>query len=223
MFLILKGRKMKFTKLEHSGCIIENNSKKLVCDPVEFEAKIPKLSNVEVIIITHKHGDHFQPQILEKIVMKNPNVRIFAPQDFEISEINGQKIEKVEAVTGCNTANFSLKFFGRNHMPIIPNKIPCANIGVTINDKIVNPGDSFDLPNDLQNPELLLVPSEAPWLKSFESMEYIRNVQPKLVVPVHNAVLSKTGDNINNNWLKMACDENGVNFAALGIGESIEI
>lgn len=214
---------MKFTKLEHSGCIIENNDKRVICDPVEVEHKIPDIENIAAIIITHKHGDHFQPEVIEKIITKNPDVKIFAPQDFDIEELSGHPIEKVTAGVEWDVDEFSLKFFGENHAPIVPNKIPCANIGVVVNEEIVNPGDSFDLPKDSKNPKLLLVPSEAPWIKSCESMAYIKNAKPAVAVPVHNAVLSKFGNNINNNWLKMACDEVGAKLAALDVGENIEI
>lgn len=214
---------MKFTKLEHSGCVIENNGKKIICDPVEIETKLPSLENVVALIITHKHGDHFQPEIIEKIVAANPGIRIFTPQDFEMTEIAGCSIEKVGAGVELNIEDFNLKFFGKDHAPIVPGKIPCANIGVVVNDRIVNPGDSFDILDDLQNPKLLMVSSEAPWIKSYESMNYIKNVQPKISVPVHNAILSKFGNNINNNWLKMACEEVGAELTALEAGESIEV
>ncbi len=214
---------MKFTKLEHSGCIIEDNGKKVICDPVEIEEKLPDLKNVAVIIITHKHGDHFQPKALEKIIARSPNVRIFAPQDFEIAEIFEHQIEKVIAGAEWDIEGFNLKFFSKDHASIIPSQIPCANIGVVVNSRIVNPGDSFDIPDDLQNPELLMVPSEAPWIKSYGSMDYIRNIQPKNAVPVHNAVLSKFGNGINNNWLKIACEEVGTRLAVLEVEESIEI
>lgn len=214
---------MIFTKLEHSGCVIENDGRKIVCDPVEFECKIPNLESVIAIIITHKHGDHFQPEKINRIIAKNPNARIFTPLDFEIAEIAGHQIEKVEAGVEWNLEDFNLKFFGKDHASIMPGKVPCANIGVVINDKIVNPGDSFDLPGDPQKPKLLLVPSAAPWCKVSEGMEYIKTAQPEIAVPVHNAVLSKLGNDFNNNWLKMACDEVGTELAALGIEESIEI
>lgn len=67
---------MKLTKLEHSGLLIEENGVRIVCDPVEFEYKLPELNNIAAIIITHKHNDHYQPEILQRIVADNPDVRI---------------------------------------------------------------------------------------------------------------------------------------------------
>lgn len=214
---------MKFTKLEHSGCIIENNGKKLVCDPVEIEQKLPEISNVVAIVITHKHSDHFQIKNIESILDNNPKARIFVPEDFEVFEISGRPIEKVAAGAEWNMEDFNLKFFGNNHAEVIPGQVPCANIGVVINDTIVNPGDSFNRPTDTKKPKLLLVPSAAPWLKIYESIEYTRAMQPEIIVPVHNAVLSDFGSIVSNNCLKMICNETGVVMMALRTGESMDI
>lgn len=214
---------MIFTKLEHSGCVVEANGKKVVCDPVEFEEKLPMLENVVAIVITHRHGDHFQPAKIEGIVAKNPDVRIFAPRDLAENEIARCAVEKVEAGVEWNLSGFNLKFFGRDHAPIVPGVVPCANVGVVINDRIVNPGDSFDLPDSLVDPELLLVPSAAPWCKVAEGMEYIKSSRPKITVPVHDAVLSKLGNRFNNNWLNTACEEIGAEFVTLKTGEVREL
>lgn len=64
---------MKITKLEHSGIALEKSGETLLCDPVEIQEKLPDFNNVVAIIITHKHGDHFQPEVIMKILAQNPN------------------------------------------------------------------------------------------------------------------------------------------------------
>lgn len=49
--------------------------------------------------------------------------------------------------TTYQVGSFRLAFFGRDHASIIPGQVPCRNLGVIINDLVVNPGDSFDLPS----------------------------------------------------------------------------
>lgn len=211
---------MKFTKLEHSGCVIEKDGARIVCDPVEFEVSLPELDNVVALVITHKHGDHLQPENIAAILDRNPGVRIFTTADA-VSEIPNAEVVKNGDVV--NVGEFELRFFGENHAAIVPGKIPCQNIGVVVDGKIVNPGDSFDMPNDVVRPEILLAPSSAPWCKVCEGMEYIKLARPKLAVPVHNAVLSELGNGFNNNWLRTACEEVGAELAPLKIGESVEI
>lgn len=211
---------MKFTKLEHSGCVIEKDGARVVCDPVEFESSLLELNNVVALVITHKHGDHLQPEKISAILDRNPGARIFTTADT-VSEVpNAEAVKSGDVV---NVGGFELRFFGENHAAIMPGKIPCQNIGVVVDSKIVNPGDSFDMPDGVAQPEILLVPSSAPWCKVCEGMEYIKLVRPKLVVPVHNAVLSGLGNGFNNNWLRAACEEVGADLAPLEIGESVEI
>lgn len=211
---------MKFTKLEHSGCVIEKDGFKIVCDPVEFEESLPELDNVVAIVITHKHGDHLQPEKISAILDKNPEARIFTTEDTTTEIPNSEVVKNGDIVT---VGGFELKFFGDIHASIVVGKIPCQNIGVVVDDKIMNPGDSFDIPSGMTRPEVLLVPSAAPWCKVSEGMEYIRAVKPKVAVPVHNAVLSNLGNGFNNNWLRMACEEVGAELVPLEIGESVEI
>lgn len=211
---------MKVTKLEHSGVIVEKNGRKVVCDPVEFELEVPTLAEVDALVITHKHSDHLQLDVISRILEANPEMRVFAPEDAIESIPQAQMVQSGDV---AEVGEFRLRFFGENHAAIVPGEVPCENIGVVIDEKIVNPGDSFDLPDNLERAELLLVPSAAPWCKVFEGMEYIRRAQPRRAIPVHNAVLSELGNTINNNWLKMAAAEVGAEFLGLGVGEMLEI
>ena len=55
-------------------------------------------------------------------------------------------------------------------------------------DRLFHPGDALTEPAD--GVEILAVPTAAPWLKSAEAVDYMRRVRPRLVVPIHEAVLA---------------------------------
>lgn len=65
-----------------------------------------------------------------------------------MDEIAGRPVEKVEEDVVWNLGGIELRFFGHNHAAIVPGKVPCRNIGVVVNEKLVNPGDSFDFASD---------------------------------------------------------------------------
>lgn len=202
---------MRITKLEHSGLAIEKNGKTLLIDPVEFTEKLPNFNSVVAIIITHKHGDHFQPKVITGIATKNPNVQVFTTED------NAANFEDAEVVKDGDVrtiGEFGLRFFGSDHAAILPGQVPCQNIGVVVDEKIVDPGDSFDTPPTPA--EVLLVSISAPWCKIADSIDYVKSVKPKVAIPVHDAVLSELGKGFNNNWLKSTCDEIGAEIAILG-------
>jgi hypothetical protein len=46
------------------------------------------------------------------------------------------------------------------------------------------------------------VPTSAPWLKVAEVIDYLRVVVPRTAVPIHQAVLSKPGQQLHYQLLK---------------------
>ena len=207
---------MKITKFEHSGISIEKNGQTLVFDPVEFTESLPVFQNVVAVVLTHKHSDHYQPEVLAKILQNNPTARVFTTSD---NAVDGAAF--VKAGDSYNVGDFKLDFFGRDHACIVSGQVPCENIGVVVDDAIVNPGDSFGLPE--VQPRVLMVPIASPWNKISESMDFAKKARPEIVIPIHDAVLSELGKKFNNNWLSKACDEMGAKFVNLATAQSIEI
>ena len=207
---------MKITKLEHSGIAIEKNGQVLIFDPVEYTKQMPVFQNVVAIVITHKHSDHLQPNVLDKIIGNNPEAKIFTTEDAAPSIVNDTIVHAGDSYT---VGEFKLDFFGKDHAAIVPGQVPCMNIGVVVDDAFVNPGDSFDLP--ATPAKILMVPTSGPWVKTIESMEYIERAKPELVIPFHNAMLSEFGEGTTNNWMLKACEKVGAEFAGLKPGESI--
>lgn len=230
---------MKLTKLEHSGIVLEKGGKKLVFDPVEFAATLPELDQVVAIVITHMHSDHLQPERLAAILDRNPGTKIFAPADAAEAILNAPGTADVTVVAGGDEVfvggdeavegfvgereGFKLEFFGEDHASVMAGKVPCQNIGVVVDGKLINPGDSFDLLEMNGTVETLLVPEVAPWAKISETTEFMKLAKPRIVVPVHDGLLSEMGKTIYDNLLRAACEGMGAKFAPLGIGESIEI
>ncbi len=211
---------MQLTKLEHSGIILDKDGKKLVFDPVEFAATLPELHDVVAIVITHVHSDHLQPEKIAAMLDLNPNAQVFAPADA--SEI----LPNATIVAGgdeLDVEGFNLKFFGKDHASVLAGKVPCANIGVVVNDRLTNPGDSFDLLDLNGAVEALLLPEVAPWTKMSETLEFLKIAKPKFAVPIHDALLSEMGKNIYDNLLRAGCAEIGAEFVPLSIGESFDI
>lgn len=211
---------MRLTKLEHSGIVIDKNNKKLVFDPVEYTEALPEFHDVVAIIITHAHADHLQPERIADILVLNPEAKVIAPADAAAQLPNAIAVQGGEEL---KIADFDLKFFGKNHAEVFEGKVPCQNIGVVVDGLLTNPGDSFDLLEMNGVVGALLVPEAAPWAKMSETIEFINLAKPKLVVPVHNAVLSEMGREIYDRLLRSACEQIGSEFAPLSIGESIDV
>lgn len=211
---------MKVTKLEHSGIVLEKAGHKLIFDPVEFDAKLPELSAVAAVIITHKHFDHFQKEQIEKILASNPEAKVIGPSDLaaELPQLIVAKAGDELELDG-----FQLQFFGRDHSLVFGGVMPCENLGVVVDDRVVNAGDSFDRPKIEHEVDLLFVPEAAPWWNVDECTKFISDLHPKYATPVHDALLSPLGQQVFGGGLKATCEKNHVQWLDLGVGESVEI
>ena len=108
-------RKMKITKFPQSCLLIETKGKKILIDPGNLKYKEEYFAiwnNVDVILITHKHPDHCNAEVLERI---NPGIKIYATQEVQDTyknlpihsvkakdciELEGIHIEVVHAIHG---------------------------------------------------------------------------------------------------------------------------
>ncbi|MCL2173808.1 MBL fold metallo-hydrolase [Candidatus Saccharibacteria bacterium] len=209
---------MKITKCEHACLTIEVDGRVLVIDPGVYSTSFRPSENIDAVIITHEHSDHFDPEKVSEILQLNPNVVIFTTQKVT-SDIASARVPNIneKIVVG----NFSLQFFGHDHAPIVDGVVPCDNFGVVVNDILAYPGDSFEL--SPIRPQILAVPVSAPWLKINESMKYVAAVKPVKIFPTHDALLSDIGKSITYGWIHRTCDEIGVEFIDLSPSAELTI
>lgn len=207
---------MKITKFDHSCIFIEQESRGLIFDPVEYDHTLPEIDHLDAIIVTHLHGDHFQPSVIERLRAINPDIKIYTTKD------NAESILGAIAVApgdNISVGPFNLNFFGGDHAEIVPGQIPCQNLGTIVNNMLTNPGDSFAKPP--KQTEMLCVPISAPWLKTSESMSYVKNLQPKVVIPIHDSLNSDLGNQIYDTWLQKACTEIDATYKSIHYGKLI--
>ena len=68
---------MKIKKLGHCCLIIEENGKRIMTDPGSYTIEEQKKEkNIDLIIISHEHGDHLHIESLQEVIKNNPNVKI---------------------------------------------------------------------------------------------------------------------------------------------------
>ena len=209
---------MKITKYEHACLVIEIDDRALVIDPGVFSTSFAPSDNIDVVIITHEHSDHFDSEKIAKISSLNPGVVIFTTKEVS-SQIPDSIVPNSDDKK--TVGDFTIQFFGHNHASIIDNIIPCDNLGVVVNDTLVYPGDSFESP-PIQ-PQVLALPVSAPWMKVDEAVKYIMTTKPTKVFPTHNALLSKIGQDTTYNWIRKTCDEIGSEFIDLQPGEELTV
>ena len=203
---------MKVTKYEHACFTVEKDELLVVVDPGGFTTDFIAPENVAAIVITHEHQDHYDPEQIAAIIDKNPDALIIAHESIT-SKIEAFETHAVSAGDIFPLGPFTLEFFGGTHAAIHPDIPRVANLGVMINDLLYYPGDSFTLPQ--RSVDTLALPAGAPWLKMSEAIDFMIAVQPRLVFPTHDAVLSGNGQSISDRLLGGFAKSSGIEYKRL--------
>lgn len=182
---------MRITKLEHAALILEEAGRRLVVDPGGLTNPILGLTDVDAVVITHEHPDHWTADQLGRILETNPGVPIYGPSGV-VRAASGLDVTTVVPGQTVEVAGWTLRFFGGNHAVIHPSIPIIENVGVLVNGRLYYPGDSFYVPLDVEV-DVLAAPAGAPWMKIAEGMDFVSQVGAKHVFPSHDGVLSAAG------------------------------
>lgn len=182
---------MKVTKYEHACFTVEKDSQMLVVDPGNFTTDFIAPNHVIGVVITHKHADHFDHELIASIIDKNPNAIIIGDASITAT-IEAFQTKTVAAGDTLAIGLFDLEFFGGTHASIHEGTTVPPNLGVLVDDLLYYPGDSFFVPEG-RGIDTLALPVAAPWLKIGESLDFLSAIHPRLAFPTHDAILSPLG------------------------------
>ncbi len=177
---------MKITKFAQCCLLIETKGKRILTDPGSYSVeKHSQLENLDAILYTHEHQDHYHLESLKILIRKNPQVVVFA--NTSVSEIlNRENIKHTHIKHGesVQVGDITVLGFGENHA-MVHSSIPLsANTGFFIDNALWYPGDSF---TDPERPiDILALPVTGPWLKISESVDYALTLKPRVAFPVHD-------------------------------------
>lgn len=211
---------MKVTKLEHSALVVESAGRVLIIDPGSLTTPITEPGNTAAIVITHEHPDHWTPEQLARILNKAPGTPIYGPRGVAAAAAEFDVTVVAEGDT-VEAGSFTLTFFGAKHAALHPSVPIVDNVGVLVNDALFDPGDALTVPD--AKVDTLAVPASAPWLRLGDAMDYVAEVRPARVVPIHDMVLSAAGRALYYGRLQAATEAAGAEFIALDPGESLDI
>jgi L-ascorbate metabolism protein UlaG (beta-lactamase superfamily) len=178
---------MRITKYGHACLLIEDGAARLLLDPGAFSQGFEGLTGLDAVLITHQHPDHVQAETLKLLLAKNTGAKLYA--DADTAAMLAQKgIEARVVHTGdaleINDAKVAVA--GQQHAEIHPDIPRITNVGYVINERFFYPGDSLTQPP--RPVEILALPLVAPWCKISETIDYVREVAPKVAIPVHDGI-----------------------------------
>jgi L-ascorbate metabolism protein UlaG (beta-lactamase superfamily) len=209
---------MRLTKYSHA-CIRLERDGVLVIDPGGWSERAA-LDGVDAVLITHEHGDHLDVDALTEALARRPSVRIFTHPEV-VAKLGDLASVATEVNSGddFSAAGFAVRVYGGWHALIHPDIPRIPNLGFVVDESVYHPGDSFDVPADVQV-DTLFVPVSAPWLKVAEVIDFIRAVKPTRAYALHDALINDNGAGLIRNLLPRMT---GVEYERLGPGESITV
>jgi L-ascorbate metabolism protein UlaG (beta-lactamase superfamily) len=210
---------MKVTKFGHSCFLVEEAGVCFLMDPSAY-VQIPELENIDAILITHDHADHFSVEALKRILITSPNALIITHGGVgKILEGEGISYTRIEdgeeiAVRGVRVASF-----GTEHAAMYKDMPMSQNTGFMIADRLYYPGDSFHVPS--KEVEILALPVAAPWMRASEGIEFAETVMPRVAFPVHDAIIRAEFLGFVHGLPKSILEPKGIEFRTM-IEGSIE-
>ena len=215
---------MKITKYPQSCLMIETNNKKILIDPGNLKYKEEYLDvwkEADIILITHKHPDHANIEVLKNMDMPIystlevskyfTELSINVVEDGDIFSLANIKIEVVKAIHGYN--------------PLLKGgKEIFQNVGYIIDDGVTRfytTSDTICFSNDYKADVVALpVTAHGITMSSYEASLFARELDVMLVLPIHmdNDFYSTDLEYLKDNFEKIE-----MNYQILDIEESIEI
>ena len=217
---------MKITKFPQSCLLIESEEKKILVDPGNLKYKDEYFdiwNSVDVILITHKHPDHCNVEVLEKL---NKDISIYSTKEVADTYTGlNINIVKEDDVLKFGNVKVEVVYAVHGYQPLLRgDKEIHENIGYLIDDgenRLYTTSDTICFKNDYKA-DILCVPvtGHGVTMSAFEAALYAKEVGAVLTIPIHmdNPMFPPDFEFIEEMFGKYE-----VEYEILENGESIEI
>ena len=166
-------------------------------DPGVFSHGFEGITGLSAILITHQHPDHVDVARLPALVDGNPGAALFA--DPQTAAQLGPPWQAVNVGDEVAVGHLRIRGGGGVHAVIHPEIPLIDNISYLVSDgdhpaRLMHPGDALFIPREPV--DVLALPAAAPWMKIWETIEYLRAVNPQRAIPIHQGIVDPVAHNI---------------------------
>ncbi len=183
---------MIITKLGHCALVLDVNGTRILTDPGSFSAPAQEAqTNINIILITHEHQDHFHVDSIKKILMMNPSA-VVVTNSAVAAIIASENLNCTVNVVGDGqtmTVNgILIEGFGKDHALVYPPNMGLVeNTGYFVANKFYFPGDNFHNPGKAV--DVLALPVAGPWMKSSEAVDFAKLIKARIAFGVHDGMI----------------------------------
>ena len=210
--------------------IVDVNDRRILIDPGFYSIEQhDKLDNIDIVLITHEHADHFHIESLKGLIKRIPDATIIVNDTVgDILAKEGITHHIMKHGDTLDTKDIHIEAYGEKHALMHSSLPQSSNVGFCLFEasprkadearprNFFFPGDAFTDP--LKEIDILALPVAGPWMKLSEAIDYALNLKPRMAFPVHDAVRGASQHILSEKILTA----NGIEFVKLEEGGIIE-
>jgi L-ascorbate metabolism protein UlaG (beta-lactamase superfamily) len=182
---------MRLIKFGHSCVRLEGAGGVLVIDPGGF-SEDASVADADAILITHEHPDHFAEARIRTAAAANPDLAVWTVASVAtVLSGLGAQVHVVGDGDAFTAAGFEVEAHGTWHAEIHPEIPRITNTGFLIDQRLFHPGDALTVPD--KPIDTLLLPMHAPWSRTAELIDWVREIAPAQALAVHDGALNAIG------------------------------
>ena len=139
---------MKITKIGHCCLLIEEKGIRILTDPGSYTVEAhSRLKDIDFILFTHEHQDHFHIESLKTVLANNQKALVYANSSVSmLLESAGIHHIKMSHLQEASLKGIRLAAFGEKHAQMHSSIPVSENMGFFIDERMWYPGDSFTDP-----------------------------------------------------------------------------
>jgi len=185
---------MNITHLGHAAVLVETEQVRILIDPGNFSTAWHDLTDLDVILVTHSHPDHIDPEWIPALIAHNPSAQWFVePSIPDIYDV--PQARRFPAGSTSTIGDTTIAAVGGQHA-IIHRDIPrIGNVGMVLatpgEPTIFHPGDELDtVPTGI---DILATPAHGPWCAMKETIDFVRAVDAPHGFLIHDGLINERG------------------------------
>lgn len=199
--------------------LVEEGGVRVLTDPGSLTVEMHQdLKNIDIILYTHEHHDHYHLESLKKILTNNPDATVLCnPSVGALLEAEGITHTVISDGDSDESRGLLIEGHGTVHAVVHSSMPPMGNTGYRIASRLWYPGDAFGNPHGAV--EILALPVAGPWMKLSEAVDYALEIKPSICFPVHDGILNPAvAAGVTLTLPKKILESSGVQYAGLTPG-----